>query len=199
MTDKPTGNEAALAATESATDGTADLEALLAEGEQLGRRKPEKQRDQASSLLAKFKPVIDFAEAEMTSRAVAETNTALKTAIDFVKSEEAIKDVPDKVIRGLLGAYADEDESVRTAFVGRKMNPGAWTSKLAEVRTKIVEELKPLSEKRVASDVLAARASISGETATKVEPSKVSPQKLYVMPKQEWDAFIQDQLAASGR
>lgn len=201
MTDKPAANGEAQASTEARTDGPANLDALLKEFDQPG--KPEKtQGDQTTRLLSTFKPVIEFAQTEMASRAQAETNKTIKAAIDFVKKEDATKDFPDKVIRGLLGTYADEDESFRTAFVGRHQNPGVWDSKLSEVRTKIMGDLKGYGQiadnNRVTSDVLAARAAISGGSSTPAASTKgPSPQEKFQMSDREWRDYLDGQRASA--
>lgn len=195
MTDKPTVNDGAQAPSESGKDGPANLDALLSEFDSQAGKPETKQGDPTKGLLATLKPVIQFAETEMANRVQAETQTTIKSAIDFVKKDAAeIEGVPDKVIRGLLGTYADEDGDFRSAFVGRHQNPGTWQSKLTEVRSKILADLKPMSESRVTSDIVAARASISGASSTKADAPKVTPDKAFAMTGREWDAFIREQM-----
>jgi hypothetical protein len=173
--------------------GTADLDGLLNEF----TAKPDK--TPTPDVLKQLAPVIDFAQTEMANRAKEGLNKDLAAAIGFVKEDEAAKAFPDKVVRGLLEVHAAEDPSFAKAFENRSKDQKAWQAKLAEARTAVAAELKTISPNgRVSSDVLAARAAISGSSSTPGD-SKVDATALFAMSDQDYQRHLESEFAKARR
>lgn len=192
-TETPNPADGATPASGGRAAGTADFDALLAEYTQ--GTKPEPKAD-VSKVLDGLKPVIEFANTELSNRHNEALKKDLNAAIEFVKEEEAAKDIPPTVVRGMLELYASEHEEFAKAFQNRSKDKATWQAQLAEARKYAVTELKGLSPStRVASDVAAARAAVSGE-ASKPPPKGdgPTPQQMLQMPEREWRALIASQL-----
>lgn len=163
--------------------GTADLDALLGEYQP---GKPDKTPD----VLKQLAPVITFAQTEMANRAKEGLTKDLAAAIGFVKQEEGIQAIPDRIVRGMLEVHAAEDPSFAQAFENRGKDQKAWQAKLTEARTAVANELRQLNPNtRVSSDVLAARAAISGQTPQPPE-SKHDAKALFAMTDQDYHRFL---------
>lgn len=199
MTDKPIDpNAAPQGASEASTDGPANLDALLNEFETPKASKPEK-ASAPLEVLNKLKPVIQFAESRMAKEAKDEIDTSIKSAVDFVKEEEVIKDLPDTVVRAMLNSTVIENPKLLDAWNGRANDPKAWTSALAEARKIVTENLKPVVEKRVSSDINAARAAISGAAPTQGEaPKGPTPNEMFRMSEREWRDYTRGLAVAKG-
>jgi hypothetical protein len=182
--------------TEAGSEGTASLDSLLAEFE---GKTPTKAAPDISGALRKLQPVIDFAETEMTTRRQDALTKDIEAAVKTVKEADEAKDMPDRLIRGLLEVRATDDPSFREAFANRHRDPKTWTAKLGEAKTDIAGELKKLPTSNVQSDVIAARASIAG-TARQPEPGpKHDPVKLMRMSDQEFNGVVQEAIAQAAR
>ena len=174
--------------------GAANLDALLKE---FDGGKPETPKP---TIPDDVKPVIEWARSEMTNRQIESVQKDVKDAISFVKEDESIKDLPDKMVRGMLEAHASEDPTFKQAFENRSKDPAAWKAKLAEARTAVAKDLQPLGlGSKVSSDVLAARASISGAKPNPGDAPKMNAVDLLHMPQREYDKFIETELARNAR
>lgn len=199
MTDKPIDpNAAPQGASEASTGGPADLDSLLKEFETPKAGKPEV-KSAPLEVLTKLKPVIQFAEARMAKEAKDEIDTSIKSAVDFVKEEEVIKDLPDTVVRAMLNSTVIENPKLLDAWNGRTNDPKAWNAALAEARKIVTENLKPVIEKRVPSDINAARAAISGVASTQGEtPTGPTPAEKFRMSEREWRDYTRGLAVAKG-
>lgn len=202
MTDKPIDpNAAPQGASEASTGGPADLDAFTAEWDKAigGEGKPEIKSSAPLKVLTKLKPVIQFAEARMAKEAKDEIDTSIKSAVDFVKEEEVIKDLPDTVVRAMLNSTVIENPKLLDAWNGRTNDPKAWNAALQEARKIVTENLKPVIEKRVPSDINAARAAISGVASTQGEtPTGPTPAEKFRMSEREWRDYTRGLAVAKG-
>jgi hypothetical protein len=171
--------------------GTADLDALLGTYQPGKTDKPDPLKD--------LEPVITFAKTEMANRANEALAKDLKSAVDFVKDDEATKVISDKVVRGLLEVHAAENEAFAAAFKNKARDPGTWQAKLAEAKTAVQAELKQLSPTtRVSSDVLAARASVAGSSSTTPD-SAFNPVDAFSWSDQQWKRHVDAEIAKARR
>lgn len=183
---------------EAGSEGTASLDALLQEFE--GKKPETKSAPVNPGALRELQPVIDFAKSEMTERQNKALQDDIASAVKTVKEADEAKEIPDKLIRGLLEVRATDDPSFRNAFVNRHRDPGTWKTKLGEARNDIAAELKGLPTSTVQSDVIAARASISGQTRQpESDRPKHDPVKMLRMSEQDFQAVVQDEIARSAR
>lgn len=200
MTDNPTTSDASVqTGAEPKASGTA-LDALLAEFSAKTGKPENLPTNGAERVLGELKPVIDYARTQQEREVKADIDKTIGDAIKFVKEDEALAGLPDKVIRGLLHDYAGEKDQFQTAFLNRHKDAAAWQAALKEARTWAAADLKPAAsnQDRVASDVLAARASISGVSQTKADARQMpSPTAQLRMSDQEWNAFLEGQYASA--
>lgn len=183
------------------TAGAADFDAILREYTE--GTKPETKAGDVSKVLGELKPVIAFAQTELTKRHEDAQKADIDDAIKFVKEDEGIKDVdiPAKLIRGMLEAYALEDPSFADAFANRAKDKAGWQAKLADARKSVAGELKALNPAaRVSSDVVAARAAVSGESATPPpREGEPSAEDMFRMSERDFQAYVAKSLARSPR
>lgn len=173
--------------------GTADLDSLLGEFQAKPQTTP------TPDVLKQLAPVISFAQTEMANRAEEGLKKDLAAAIGFVKEDEAVKGIPDKLVRGMLEVHAVEDPSFARAFENRAKDQKAWQAKLAEAKTAVVAELKGLNPtSRVSSDVLAARASVAGQSSTPPD-SAFDPVAAFNMSDQAWKQHMDAEIAKARR
>jgi hypothetical protein len=179
--------------TENGSAGT-DLDKLLSEFESPN---PGIQPRAEATVLKALKPVIDFADAEMTTRAKAALDGDIAKAVDFVKEEA--KDIPPRLVRGFLEGYAAENQAFRHAFENRHTDPNTWQTKLGEARGEFVKEIGSLPGNTVKSDVEAARAAIAGRSEPIGDKPELSAAELVAMPQHEFDALWKKQAAANAK
>jgi hypothetical protein len=182
---------------EAGSEGTASLDALLQEFE--GKKPEAKPAPDISGALRQLQPVIDFAQTEMTTRRNEVLKEDIATAIKSVKEADEAKEIPDRVIRGLLEVRATDDPSFREAWGNRHRDPETWKTKLADARKDIAAEVKGLTASTVQSDVIAARASISGTARQPESGPKYDPVKLLRMSDQEFASVVAEAKAQSAR
>lgn len=174
----------------------ADLDGLLNEFE---NPNPGTQPRAETSVLKALKPVIEFANTEMESRAKTALDNDIKSAVSFVQEDEVAKAIPPKLIRGLLEGHAAEDKTFASAFQNRQADPATWQKKLGEARGAILEELKGLPGNTVKSDVEAARAAVSGRSEPVGDKTAPSPVEMMHMSQREFDAMVSKGIAANSR
>ena len=173
----------------------ADLDGLLNEFE--NPQPGSKPAADTPSVVKALQPVIEFATTEMNTRAKTALDNDIKAAMSFVQEDEAAKAIPPKFVRGFLEAHAAEDETFAKAFQNRQKDPATWQKKLGEAKGSFLAELKGLPGNMVKTDVEAARAAISGRTEPVGETAMPSASELMRMSQQDYDAFVQKQIAAN--
>jgi len=115
----------------------------------------------------------------------------------FVKEEA--KDIPPRLVRGLLEGYAAENQPFADAFKNRHSDPTTWQAKLGEARGEILKDLKTLPGNTVKSDVEAARAAISGRSEPVGDQKSLSAAELMALPQHEFEALWKKQAAANSK
>lgn len=176
--------------------GTGDLDSLLSEFGAAGKT----DKSPTADVLKQLAPVITFAQDELANRQAEGLKKDLQSAIGFVKEDEAIKDIPDKLVRGMLEAYAADNESFAQAFANRAKDQKAWQAKLAEARTSLSGEFKTLNgTNTVSSDVLAARAAVTGAVSQPSGDQKHDAAALFAMSDQDYQKVIAAEAAKARR
>lgn len=172
--------------------GTADFDRLLAEYTTGTKSTDTKPSADVGKVLNELKPVIDYAQTELAERHKTALKKDLDEAINFVKEEEGVKDIPPKVIRGMLEGYASEHEEFAQAFQNRAKDKAGWQAQLAAARKAVAEDLRELAPgTRVVSDVAAARAAVSGNSSTPPPSGDgPTPQEMFGMPEHQWRAHL---------
>lgn len=189
-----TTNGGQTARTEIGSAGT-DLDGLLNEFES---PKPVTQPRPDISVLKAIKPVIDYVDTEMKTKAKTALDEDIKKAVSFVKEDESVKALPDKIVRGFLEGHAAEDPSFAQAFQNRQADPNTWQAKLADARKAFSEEVKGLPGNMVKSDVEAARAAVAGSRSEPVGDKQPSAVELSRMSQREFDNYWK-QIAANSK
>lgn len=97
----------------------------------------------------------------------------------------------NRVVQGLLGAYAQEDQRIAKVWEQRKQNPAAWNKTLNVLKREIAKEFDFQTDPQLAENVKAAKAS-RDQMATTQKPdvnekwAKASPDDFARM----WDNLI---------
>lgn len=191
-TPKSTDGGAAAPAGGSAA-GTADFDAILREYTE-GTKSTDKPQADVGKVLTQLKPVIDYAQTELSERAHKATEEDVSKAVNFVKEQnDALKDLPDEVVRGMLHGYASDNDAFTKAFQNRGKDKAGWQAALAEANKAVSPILTKLVNPatKVVSDVAAARASVSGASST--PPPKAdapSPQQMFSMSERDFQALL---------
>lgn len=171
-----------------------DLDGLLNEFE---APNPGSQPRAETTVLKAIRPVIEFAETEMRTRAKTALDSDIKSAVSFVQEDAAAKAIPPKIVRGFLEGYAADDVSFAAAFQNRQKDPDAWQKQLGKAKGAFLEEIKGLPGNTVKSDVEAARAAIAGRAEPAGETNLPSPPDMMNMSEREFKTLVQKQIAAN--
>lgn len=192
MTDRPNTTDGGAAPRAEASQAESELDKLL-KGFDEGT-KPEKPTEPNVKLVKELEPVINFAKSRMESEQVAAYQADVEKATKFLKGLDETKDVPDRIVRGFLKDYADDDQSFANAFRSRRTDPKGWDAKLTEAQKAFAEELKALPLNRVKTDITAARAAVSGEKQP-AEPVADFEKKASTLTDSEFYAWRKQLLA----
>jgi len=179
----------------------ADFDALLREFTDATKPNAQPSAD-VGKVLETLKPVIAFASTELSTRHRAQTQKDIDAAISFVKdAEDGIKDIPPKIVRGMLEGYASEHEDFAQAFQNRGKDGANWQAALAKAKAAVVEDLRGLSPStRVVSDVAAATAAVRGSvSAPPPRDGQPSAQQMFSMSQRDFQALIDTELAKANR
>lgn len=117
-------------------------------------------------------PVIRFAETKMHQEVKAEIDKEVDSAIGHLTGQEEFKDVPKRLARGFLEAYAQETPEFKKAYNERKANPKGWQSALEAAGQSWQEDMKGWGGQTVRSDVEAAKASVRGTSSAPPPPQR---------------------------
>ena len=106
---------------------------------------------------------------------------------------EAHKDVlgwmTNDWIEGRLDAEARKDPRIGKAFLERDRNPEAWAKVRQKLGERLAEEIKSRPNPQLTADRDAARAAVSGQTAT--QPSNdIDPKKFNSMTERELEEYV---------
>jgi hypothetical protein len=170
----------------SGTAGNGVVESLLQEFDAQSGSQPAPQ----PTLSPELAPVIEFAKAEMQSKAAARYDADVKEAVSFLKQADEAKDLPDRVALGFLHALANENEEFAKAWKDRADRPGAWKDALTKAGQEWQEEVvKKLPTSRVRTEVERAAAAVHGQTNTPARAGQKSVQELARMSLRELDDY----------
>jgi hypothetical protein len=190
MTDTNDGTAAAQQQTGTGNPGTVDPH--LAEWDRNARTQ--------APVPAELLPVIQFAQGQMVEKVKAEVEKEVETAVNAIAGQEEFKDVPKRVSRGWLEAWAMETPSFKAAYNERKVNPKGWQAALQEAAQGFAEDVKGFASKggNLRSDVEAAKAAVRGASNTQPPPQKAkSAAELRRMSDREFKQY-KAELAARG-
>jgi len=122
---------------------------------------------------AKVGKVVEYVESLQQKSAKEATEAALKEAVTTVKTAaDALKGLPDKLIRGALYDQADSDPRFMQAYMGRHKNPESWGKVLNAFAQNLAKEVPSADNTRLASDQAALRAAVNGQTTAAPPPEK---------------------------
>jgi hypothetical protein len=169
----------------SGTAGNGVVESLLQEFDAQSGSQPAPQ----PTLSPELAPVIEFAKAEMQSKAAAKYDSDVKEAVSFLKQADDTKDLPDRLALGFLHALANEDKEFADAWQNRQERPGAWKDALNKANASWQEEVKKLPTSRVRTEVERAAAAVHGQTNTPARAGQKSVQELARMSLRELDEY----------
>jgi hypothetical protein len=175
-TEQQTAADPRAPAGEEATSEQPDLDKLLAEYED-GKKQREAQKDtlraekvRRDSTLDAVKPIIEFAQGEMTRKAQADLDEDLSNAFGVLKEAEGLKAIDDSLLLGFMEAYAKDNKSFRTAFEIRRKEPEVWQQQLVKGREWLEKTIQKSFAKT--SDVEAATAAVKGTSEPETAPEK---------------------------
>jgi len=183
--------------------GESDLDSLLREFEQdqepeSGKpdadkhAKPKSKQPSRAATTDDLGPVIDFARGEMTRRVEEEMKADLNKAMSFLKEADELQSAPDRILRGLAEAYAQEEPNFGKAFQQRKNNPKVWSKALGDARNWIIGAVKEWPGNNVRSDIEAAVTSARKTSTKQPDPDRPSVSKMAKMSDQEWMEYLSD-------
>ena len=199
MADESTTGTTAGTAAPADKSGTSELDRLLNDYVE-GKPAPAAQPDTTTfaPVIEALKPVAQYAERKMREEQEVALKKSVDDAIASVKSDEALKPVSDKLVRGFLQDQYANDSGFKAAYDNRTKDPKAWDSALSNARTSFKEELKSLNGQSFRSDVEAATAAVRGAgRGSSPEGPKVDPGKLREMSDTEFARFKREQQARS--
>lgn len=184
--------------TQNAANGGADGKSVTSELDQLlaehdgSRSKPQPQNDFATvkSALDAVKPVVEYAQGKMQE----EQQQAIKKSVDdsvaFVKSDDALKGLPDRIVRGFLQDEYAHNPSFKSAYDNRMRDPKAWEAAQASAQKSLAAEVSTIGRVDPRSDVVAATAAVRGTgRAPTSEAGKVDPRQLRKLSDTDFAAF----------
>lgn len=187
---------------ESESQESASLDNLIRGFEDQAGDKPAKPREDIAKALTGLKPVVDFAKSEMNRKSVEAVQEDVGSAISFMKESTELKDVGNPVVRGLMEAYAAENDGFAKAFQKRGDNPTAWKQALKEGRDWAVEQIKGIPGMNTArDDIEAAEAAVAGTDSTEragADDDLPSTTDMMNMSGVEWQRFMSNQAAKAG-
>lgn len=165
----PTGSEDGQAQPKS------DLDSLLKEFQSTANNTKE------------LKPVIEFAKKKMADDLKETLDSDIASGVATIKkADDALKDVPDKLIEGLMEIHAKDNPSFVKAFEGRGSDPKAWEAALIEGSKSALALLSELPQNKVRDDLEAANAAVDG-TSTDNTPSGGEPDLAEIQGLSDFD------------
>ena len=134
-----------------------------------------------------IQPVVDYVNQEKTQKQQGRFAAEVKDVLDFFSEADELKELPDKLKRGVLEAHAQEDSEFKAAFDNRVKAPKAWETARESARDAFTELASKLPNSKVRSDVEAAHAAVDGTTEDKPASEEgPSPEEKMRMSDFEW-------------
>jgi hypothetical protein len=126
---------------------------------------------------------------QRTQRQVEEED--ISATVEKIQEEIPILKGKDRVVKGYLGAVANEDPRIARVWENRKQNPAAWDKTLSVITKQISRDFDFVADPQLAENVRAAKASRDQMATTRADSpdekwSKASPGEFELM----WDRLI---------
>lgn len=151
----------------AAGSGVSDLDRFLTEFTE--SEKPSQPTPGLEKFVEVVKPVVEYAESKRREELITAEKKSVQDAVDFVKNDEGLKTVSNRLVKGFLQDRYAEDPSFKTAYDNRSKDPKGWESALNGAKTEFKTELATLSGNTVRSDVEAATAAVRGSAKVTTE------------------------------
>ena len=174
-----------------------DLDTLLndwGKTETKPESKPETKPEDApradyAGLLKGLKPLVDFADSEMKSKAATAEKKVADEAVALIKSDDALKEVNDEFVHDhLIGKY-NRDTEFRAAYDNLGDNPTGWTKALEDAKSGLVEKISALPGSTIRSDMEAAQAAVAGSSPEVAPEAETSAVDMASMSDQEFAKY----------
>lgn len=203
MPESPADTNTAQTGGQAAKPGETALDQLLSQWDQQqgnGTDAAGKAPDTVSgtTALQALKPVVEFAQREMSERQTKQVNDDMQAAVEFISEPDDLKGLKGNVAIGMLEAFAREDPSFVKAFEQRQTNPSEWKAGLEKARDWVkdaVTDFKGGGTESVRSDVEAAKAAVQGQTTQAAETEGPNPVELFNMSDQDFEEVLQKERA----
>jgi len=126
---------------------------------------------------------------QRTQRQVEEED--ISVTVEQIQEAIPILKGKDRVVKGYLGAMANEDQRIARVWEQRKTNPAAWDKTLNVIKKQLAQDFDFVADPQLAENVRAAKASRDQMATTRVESpdekwSKASPAEFEMM----WDRLM---------
>ena len=148
--------------------------------------------------LERLKPVIDFATGEMQAKRFESIKKDVDSAMTFMAEAPELKEVPKRVIRGLMEGWGAENAALKEAFENREADPAAFKKVLEDCRAAIIEDWKGLPGNKVRSDVEAAVAAVRGTSTSPTSAGLPTNAEMWHVSAADF-AKLRDREAAKAR
>ena len=175
---------------------TSDLDRLLAEHDAGKTQTTSPDYATVKPLIDAMKPVAQYAEGKMREEQNAAIAKSVSDAVSFVKSDETLKPISDKLVKGFLQDRYSEDASFKGAYDNRSKDPKAWDAALQSAQKDFKTEVQTLNGQSLRSDVEAATAAVRGAgRQPSNDGAKATPGKLRKMSDAEFAEFKAEEAA----
>lgn len=174
--------------TSSEANGNTDLNELVKEFND----DPPKPQPDLAKLTKAIEPLARYVEDDRRTKAAEREQETVKSSIQFLKEDDALKEMDDDLVEGYLHTLYSKDEKFRSAYDKRGDNPDAWNAALEDARPKLAEKVKDLPGNKVRSDVEAATAAVRGASAEAPDDSVKSAKELHRMSDVEFRRYKQE-------
>jgi hypothetical protein len=196
MPESPSQAETTQAGTSEAQQGESALDQLLSEWEKQGSTDTEATTPSGVSgatALKALKPVVDFAQQQMTEKQTEGVTKDIDAAVEFISEPDELKGLKSSTAIGLLEAYAREDPSFTEAFNSRKQSPQEWKAGLEKARDWVkttVAELRGTEGSNTRSDVEAAKAAVQGQSNQAADDEQLDPATMFKLSDQDFEEVL---------
>ncbi len=173
MPDSPTNSNSAQTGAQAAKSGDTALDQLLADWQQQGNStNADSSQSQGTvsgaTVLETLKPVVEFAQNELTSKSAQQVQNDMDAAVTFLNEDETLSGLKGSMAMGMLEAYAREDPTFAKSFEQRGESPLQWRQHLEKARDWVKETVVEFSggekQESVRDDLEAAKAAVQGQT-----------------------------------
>lgn len=131
-------------------------------------------------------------QSQQNQRAQEIYNATMKEATEIVKSEAGLE-VSDRVIKGYITSYADDDPALAQAYANREKDPDAYTKALKKVAEEAKKDLGGNTDGQFARATMSA--SGHRETAPELAEERQKVQaRIAKMSRSEFEAFKKNEL-----